>query len=109
MPSVENREAKKTYLEILKKKKAGDDDTNLICLPGNLICIVKNTKMPEGGSGSEVVVGWKKNSTEKSKPASTESDEHHQTTTTTVGCVDFEKLCDGIQDCVNGEDESFCQ
>ena len=108
MPSVENREAKKTYLEILKKKKAGVDDTNLICLPGNLICIVKNTKMPEGGSGSEVV-GWKKNSTEKSKPASTESDEHHQTTTTTVGCVDFEKLCDGIQDCVNGEDESFCQ
>ena len=71
MPSVEHREAK-TYLEVLKKPA----DSNPICLPGNLIClVVKNTKMPEG---------WK-NSTEKSKPASTET-EHHQTTTT-VGTV----------------------
>ena len=61
MPSVEHREAK-TYLEVLKKPA----DSNPICLPGNLIClVVKNTKMPEG---------WK-NSTEKSKPASTEHSE----------------------------------
>ena len=86
---MEHREDK-TNMEVSKA------DSNPICLPGNLICLVRN-KMPEGGG-----VGWK-NSTEKSKPASSE---HHPTT---LGCVDFEKLCDGIQDCVNGEDESFCQ
>ena len=26
-----------------------------------------------------------------------------------LGCVDFDKICDGVKDCVTGEDESRCQ